>query len=192
VPDDPAPLDLVTGEPAARRVAADPFWSTVVRRHPDVDVVVLPPEESPAREVPADAPTVDPAAARQELRARMASLWSALDLPDEPTRLDDTWFAGAAPSTLRWQGTADFDDLDPVVASTALRRAQDLLAEADGWHVLAPPDGIPRVLAGRPGQLGREDVQVLVPTASRVVLRIRSELVLVGAAPAAEALGGEE
>jgi hypothetical protein len=33
---------------------------------------------------------------------------------------------------------------------------------------------------------------VLVPTASRVVLRIRSELVLVGAAPAAEALGGEE
>lgn len=38
MPDDPAPLDLVSGEPAARHVATDPFWSTVVRRHPDVDV----------------------------------------------------------------------------------------------------------------------------------------------------------
>ena len=99
------------------------------------------------------------------------------------------WFAGSAAGTLRWQGTATFDDLDPVVASGALQRAQELLDEADGWHVLAPPDGVPRVLAGRPGTIGREDVQVLAPAVGRVVLRIRSALVVVGEAAAAEAIG---
>jgi hypothetical protein len=192
VPDDPAPLDLVSGEPAARRVATDPFWSTVVRRHPDVDVVVLPPEPSGTPDVPADGPTADPAVARQDFRDRMAALWSALGLAGEPSHLGDTWFAGAADGTLRWQGTATFDDLDPVVASGVLGRAQDVLAEAGGWHALAPPEGIPRVLAGRPGRLGRDEIQVLVPTASRVVLRIRSEPVVVGADAAAEALGGDE
>jgi hypothetical protein len=67
--------------------------------------------------------------------------------------------------------------------------AQELLDESDGWHVLAPPDGVPRVLAGRPGTIGREDVQVLAP-AGRVVLRIRSALVVVGEAAAADAIGG--
>lgn len=198
---DPSTLGFVTGAPATRQVAEDPFWSTVVRRHPDVDVVVLPPEAPPALEVPADEPAVDPAAAREQLRGRMASLWSALGLPGEPTHLDDVWFAGGAAGTLRWQGTATFDDLDPVAASAALQRAHELLPEAEGWHVLAPTDGIPRVLAGRParlgglgrlGRLGREEVQVLTPTASRVVIRVRSALVVVGAAAADEALRGGE
>jgi hypothetical protein len=188
---DPNSLDLVTGPPAARQVLQDPFWATVLRRHGDVDLVVLPPEEPDRAEVAADEPTVVPDAAREELRARMAALWAALGLDAEPTHLDDVWFAGSAPGTLRWQGTATFDDVGPVVASDALQRARDLLAEADGWHVLAPPDGVPRVLAGRParlGHLGREDVQVLAP-AGRVVLRIRSALVVVGEAAVAEATG---
>ena len=187
---DPTSLDLVSGAPAARQVLQDPFWATVLRRHDDVDLVVLPPESPDRPEVPAGEPTVDPEAARQELRARMAGLWAALGLEAEPTHLDDVWFAGSAPGTLRWQGTATFNDLDPVVASGALQRAQDLLDEADGWHVLAPPDGVPRVLAGRPATIGREDVQVLAPAAGRVVLRIRSALVVVGDAAAAEATGG--
>ncbi|WP_416954485.1 hypothetical protein ACNKF0_19550 [Nocardioides sp. T5] len=188
---DPNSLDLVTGAPAARQVLQDPFWATVLRRHDDVDLVVLPPEAPDRVEVPGDEPTVEPDVARGELRARMAALWAALGLEGEPSHLDDVWFAGSAPGTLRWQGTATFDDLDPVVASDALQRARDLLAEADGWHVLAPPDGVPRVLAGRPGRVGREDVQVLAPTAGRVVLRIRSALVVVGEAAAAEAIGGQ-
>ena len=188
---DPLALDLVSGAPASRAVAEDPFWSTVVRRHPDVDVVVLPPEAPGTPEVPADEPTVDPVLARAELRARMAGLWSAIGLEGEPSHLDDTWLAGAAAGTLRWQGTATFDDLDPVVASGALQRARDLLAADDGWTVLAPPDGIPRVLAGRPDRLGREDVQVLLPAASRAVVRIRSALVVVDPADAAEALDGD-
>ena len=189
---DPSTLDFVTGAPATRRVQEDPFWSTVVRRHGDVDVVVLPPDPSVTPEVPADEPTVDPATAREQLRSRMAGLWSALGLDGEPTHLDDVWLAGAAPGTLRWQGTATFDGLDPMVASGALQRVQDLLAPDDAWSVLAPTDGIPRVLAGRPGRIGREDVQVLVPAVGRVVLRIRSELVVVGTAAVAEAMGGGE
>lgn len=187
---DPSTLDFVSGAPATRRVKEDPFWSTVVRRHGDVDVVVLPPDAPPDAELPADTPTVDPDEAREQRRARLASLWSALGLPDEPTHLDDVWFAGGPEGTLRWQGTATFDDLDPVTASGALERVLDLLPEADGWSVLAPADGIPRVLAGRPGGLGREELQVLLPTSSRVVLRLRSELVVVGPVAADAALGG--
>lgn len=186
---DPNSLDLVTGAPAARQVMRDPFWATVLRRHDDVDLVVLPPEVPERAEVPADEPRVEPDAARHELRARLAGLWAALGLEGEPSHLDDVWFAGSAPGTLRWQGTATFDDLDPVVVSDALQGARDLFTEADGWHVLAPPDGVPRVLAGRPGRIGREDVQVLAPSAGRVVLRIRSALVVVGEAAAAAATG---
>lgn len=188
---DPSALDFVRGAPAARQVAEDPFWSTVVRRHPDVDVVVLPPEAAAAPDVPADEPRVDPEVARGALRGRMAALWSALGLEAEPHHLDDAWLAGGAPGTLRWQGTATFDDLDPVVAAGALQRAQDVLAEDDGWHVLAPADGIPRVLAGRPDRLGREDVQVLAPDASRVVVRVRSAPVVVGAEAVTEALAAD-
>ncbi|NYE35865.1 hypothetical protein F4692_000969 [Nocardioides cavernae] len=189
---DPTTLDFVSGAPATRRVKEDPFWSTVVRRHGDVDVVVLPPEAPPSGEVPADAPTVDAPAAREQQRARMASLWTALGLPAEPSHLDDVWFAGGPEGTLRWQGTATFDELDPVTASTALQRVVDLLPEADGWSVLTPADGIARVLAGRPAGLGREELQVLLPTTSRVVIRLRSGLEVVGSVAADEALRGGE
>ena len=187
---DPTSLDLVSGAPATRQVQQDPFWATVLRRHDDVDLVVLPQEAPDRAEVPLDEPAVDPDAARQELRARMAALWTALGLEAQSARLDDVWFAGSEPGTLRWQGTATFDDLDPVVASGTLQRAQELLGEEDGWHVLAPPDGVPRVLAGRPARIGREDVQVLVPASGRVVLRIRSALVVVGEDAAAAATAG--
>lgn len=187
---EPSDLEFVKGAPAARRVAEDPFWSTVVRRHGDVDVVVLPPEDAPPVEVPADEPLVDAEIARERLRVDIASFWSALGLDAEPSHLDDAWFAGAAEGTLRWQGTATFDDVDPALASRALDRTPELLAEADGWHVLVPPAGIPRALAGRPGRLGREEVQVLLPSPSRMVIRMRSGLVVVGPSAAAAVLRG--
>ncbi|GAA5108006.1 hypothetical protein GCM10023339_06550 [Alloalcanivorax gelatiniphagus] len=183
-------VEFVTGAPAARRVAEDPFWSTVVRRHGDVDVVVLPQEDVPVVEVPADEPVADAEAARERLRADMASFWGALGLEGDPGRLDDTWYAGAAEGTLRWEGTATFDDVDPVVASGALDRSREVLAAAPGWNVLAPPGGLPRVLAGRPGRFVREEVQVVLASSSRVVLRMRSDLVVVGTSAAAEVLRG--
>lgn len=187
---EPSDLEFVKGAPAARRVSEDPFWSTVVRRHADVDVVVLPPQDAPVVEVPADEPLVDAAASRERLRADMASFWAALGL-GEPAHLDDTWFAGAAEGTLRWQGTATFDDIDPVLASGALDRIRELLVDTDGWHVLVPPDGIPRALAGRDGRMAREELQVLVPSPSRLVVRVRSDLVVVGPDAATAELRGE-
>lgn len=190
---EPSDLEFVTGSSAARAAAEDPFWSTVVRRHGDVDIVILPPGDDTAQpEVPPDEPAVDPAEARQVLRAQTRAFWSALGLPEEPSHLDDVWFAGAVQGTLRWQGTATFDDLDPAVASGALERALPLLPEDAGWHVLVPPEGIPRVLAGRPGRFAREEVQVLLASASRLVVRLRSDLVVVGEAAAAGVLRGEE
>lgn len=188
---EPSDLEFVTGADAARAVTQDPFWSTVVRRHGDVDVVVLPPDDSAPPEVPSGEPVVDAAEARERLRAQMAGFWSALGLPAEPSHLDDVWFAGAAPGTLRWQGTASFDDLDPVAASGVLERAQELLPAEAGWHTLVPPEGIARVLAGRPGRWAREEVQVLLATASRLVVRLRSDLVFVGPDAATVVLGGE-
>lgn len=182
-------LGFTRGADAARVVAADPFWSTVVRRHGDVDVVVLPPEAAPSVEVPADEPLVDAALARQGLRADMAAFWAAIGLPGEPAHVDDTWFAGPADGTVRWQGTASFDGLDPVEASRLLQRAEELLVTG-GWHVLLPDEGIPRLLAGRPGRLDRESLQVLLPSTSRVVIRVRSDLVVVGTDAVAEVLGG--
>ncbi|GAA1916261.1 hypothetical protein [Nocardioides hwasunensis] len=184
-------LEFTRDAAAGRAVREDPFWSTVLRRHGDVDLVVLPPEVTAEVEVPADEPTVDPAEARARLRGEMAAFWAGLGLPGEPSRLDDVWFAGAADGTLRWQGTATFDDVDPATTSATLERARALLPDEAGWHVLAPPEGIPRVLAGRPARLGREEVQVLLATPSRVVVRLRSALVHTGPEAAALARGGE-
>lgn len=183
-------LDFARGADAARAVAVDPFWSTVARRHGDVDVVVLPPEDPPSVEVPADEPLVDAEVARQGLRADMAAFWAAIGLEGDPTHVDDTWFAGPADGTVRWQGTASFDGLDAVEASGLLQRAEELLVAAGGWHVLLPGEGIPRVLAGRPGRFDRESIQVLLASTSRVVVRVRSDLVVVGTVAAAEVLGG--
>ena len=183
-------LSFDRGAEASRAVAGDPFWSTVVRRHRDVDVVVLPPEEPPTFEVPRDEPAVDPEAARQELRGAMASFWAALGLDGVPSHVDDTWFAGPVDGTVRWQGTASFDHLEPLAASRLLERVEELLTGAGAWHVLLPGEGIPRVLAGRPGRLDRESIQVLLPSPSRVVIRMRSDLVVVGPNAVAEALGG--
>lgn len=181
-------LELMQGDAAERAVADDPFWATVLRRHDDIDVVVLPQEPTLDPVVPADEPEVDPERARQVLRGQAAAFWSGLGLATEPAQLDDVWFAGTAPGTLRWQGTAIFEQVDPLLASAALERAARLLAADDGWHTLVPTDGLPRVMAGRAAEPGREEVQVVLASSTRLVVRMRSALVHVGAAAAEAAL----
>jgi hypothetical protein len=185
----PTDLDFVQGAAAEQAVADDPFWAAVLRRHHDVDVVVLPQRPTADLVVPDGEPEIDPERAREVLRGQMAAFWAAIGLDAEPDHLDDTWFAGAATGTLRWQGTATFEGLDPVAASAALGQAREVLPEDAGWHVLAPADGIPRVLAGRDAELGREEVQVLLPASTRLVVRLRSPLVHVGPDAVAAVLG---
>ncbi|SEB69139.1 hypothetical protein SAMN04489844_0856 [Nocardioides exalbidus] len=184
-------LEFVQGGAAERAVADDPFWSTVLRRHGDIDVVVLPQEPAVEQVVPADEPEVDPDQARAALRGQAAAFWSELGLDAEPTHVDDVWFAGVAPGTLRWQGTATFEQVDPLLASAALERAERILAADDGWHTLVPTDGLPRVIAGRAAQPGREEVHVVLASSTRLVVRMRSALVHVGAVAAAASLGGD-
>ena len=152
---DPTSLDLVSGAPAARQVLQDPFWATVLRRHDDVDLVVLPPESPDRTEVPAGEPRVDPDAARQELRARMAGLWAALGLDAEPARLDDVWFAGSAPGTLRWQGTATFDDLVVEASDHRLQfQPEEARERADGMCRLFVQRRLPQLRIQTSAALG--------------------------------------
>jgi hypothetical protein len=185
-------LDFIQGAAAEQAVADDPFWATVLRRHRDVDVVVLPQEPTVAQVMPEDAPEVDPDQAREVLRGQAAAFWAELGLTGDPAHLDDVWFAGVAPGTLRWQGTATFEQVDPLLASAAIERAERLLAADDGWHTLVPTEGLPRVLAGRAAQPGREEIQVVLASSTRVMVRMRSALVHVGPVAATAALGSHE
>ncbi|MDN4173263.1 hypothetical protein QWY28_09945 [Nocardioides sp. SOB77] len=180
----PSTQPFTTGDEAAERVAADPFWSVVRRRHPDVDVVVLPAGDAapPDPAEVASLPEVDAAdaaegAARGEAEA--LALWTAL-VGAEPGTIRTRWAAGRASGTHRLETTLRLDDVDPTAAVAAVGRAEDALA-ADGWHVLAPGDGLPRVLAGRGEGLGRAELQLVhAPAEARLVLRVRAGDVRLG------------
>lgn len=174
--------------PRARRaVADDPFWSVVRRRHPDVDVVLLPPEEPPVP-TPPGTPTDDPedVAAREDAAVRRA--WARLvgDLGTVEASWQSAWTVGGASDRVRREATLSADGVDVGLARGRLSTAAEAL-RGDGWHVLVPPDGLPRVMAGRQGDLGRAELQlVLVPDVGRLVLRVRSADHAVGEAVAHE------
>ncbi|WP_110181284.1 hypothetical protein [Nocardioides solisilvae] len=162
------------GARAREVVARDPFWSVVRRRHPDVEIVVLPPE--PETATPAGLPLADPAAVAAREDSDVRRRWVRLvgDLGDVHADWQARWVPGGAPDRVRRETTLTVDGADPVVAVARLESAAAALRE-DGWHVLAPATGLPRVMAGRDGELGRAELQlVLVPDAGRLVLRVRS------------------
>lgn len=164
---------------ASAVVAADPFWSVVRRRHPDVDIVLLP--DPPPAPVTDGLPTEDPDQAAARVEAEAAGLWTSLAGDLEPIA-SARWRSGPTPESLVREVTLHADGVDAVRGIGLVSRAADALA-ADGWHTLAPPDGVPRVLAGRAAGVGRREVQVLhAPATSRLVLRLRSEPVVVGRA----------
>jgi hypothetical protein len=146
-----------SGEP--RDVSDDPFFGEVRRRHPDVDIVLLPPEPP---DDPAPAP-VDPAAltgVAVEHDAQARALWSrvarGIELPAGTTR----WAPGSLTGTVARESLLAAEGVDPVTAAAALAGAARSLDE-DGWHVLEPDTGMPRVLAGRGEGAGRREVQVV-------------------------------
>ncbi|WKN48383.1 hypothetical protein [Nocardioides sp. Arc9.136] len=175
---------FTTGSDAAEQVAADPFWSVVRRRHPDIDVVVLPAEAAvgPAAVEVEARPEVEPASEAARVEAHAVALWTSL-VGGEPTEVRSRWTSGRAPATSRVETTLRLDDADPTGGVAAVGRGAESL-EQDGWHVLAPPDGLPRVLAGRGDGLAHEELQlVLAPAESRLVLRLRSADVRLAPAP---------
>lgn len=122
----------------------DPFFDTVRARHPDVDVVVLPPEPA-APPGPPRAPL--PAEQALDRRTADASFAEALwqRVVEEPAELRHTVSGGAG--SARWQsvgslpGTAD--------GFRVLVRLTDALAHDPGGWVVRRRDGAVALLVAR-------------------------------------------
>lgn len=166
----------VTGPVASSLVTDDPFWSAVRRRDADIDIAVLPPERPEAELAErGDFPALDdPESSATRLLDRTRAAWSSY-VDVAPATEQGRWTSGPVRGTVRREVTLAADGVEEVVGARALRLAADAL-RADGWHVLVPGAGMPRVLAGRGDGDHRGDVQLVwVPDRQRLVLRVRSE-----------------
>ena len=142
------------GPPAsgAGVVASDTFFGVVRRRHPDIDIVLLPPESDD--EEPSLPPLHAPRETHEaELQREAEDLWRDL-LGPSPDGVGSRWEPGR--STTRLVVSAAAADIGDVQAAQALAQLQRRL-EADGWHTLAPETGMPRVLASRGGMPGADE-----------------------------------
>lgn len=172
--------------------SSDPFWSVVRRRHPDVDIVLLPSQDEAAEEVDPvepDPSLVDDVPAAFD--AWIVDVWPRLagDLDRPP--FESSWVPGAVTGSLSRTALLAVDDVDGVAAAQALSGAERAL-ELDGFHVLAPPDGMPRVLAGRDeGRMRRELQIVHVPATGRFAVLATLGPVVVGREAARSATGDE-
>lgn len=126
----------------AAAVDADPFWSAVRRRHPDVDLVLL----SPSADDPP--PATGPGTARAETAA-VAAAWDLL-APDVADA------AGAVAPAARWRrhGAGHRFELQAALTGlgqrrgTALLRASVVVLGSAGW-LLSPRTrrGLPALTA---------------------------------------------
>jgi hypothetical protein len=156
-------------------VSRDPFWSVVRRRHPDVDIVLLPPSSGSGGRVATEPPLVDPVDESAVQEAESARLWEACVGPVGPeVARTSRWIPGSTAGTSRHETTWRLDGVEGVEATTAVQRGARVLAD-EGWHVLAPDDGMPRVLAGRGAGVERVELLLVHATShARLVLRLRA------------------
>jgi hypothetical protein len=180
---------MATGE--STDVSEDPFFRVVRRRHPDIDIVLLPPE--PPTEPPADPSdaVLDPAdlaAVPALFDDELARLWDAVADGIERPEVRSRWTPGSSTGSVAREGLLAVEGVGGVAATQALVTAERALA-ADGFHVLVPPTGMPRVLAGHDGTEAdpvRREVQV-VHAGGRYAVTYRRDGYPVGL-PAARAL----
>lgn len=163
----------------------DPFWSVVRRRHPDLDVVIVP--EMAATD-DSGLPEADADAFAHAHDAAVEGLWAALIGRGAPQRTA-RWIPGPTRDSVRRTVTLALDGVD---AADALRRLSDApaLLEGEHWHVFTPPTGMPRVTADRSGDLG--DEHLLIGCAieqARLFLRLTSTGIPVGRAGVHALLG---
>lgn len=152
-------------------IAQDPFWSTFHRRHPDVDIV-LQHEASPARQSFAPV-NGDPDVFLRAQVVAVEKLWDRL-VGRSGARRATQWIPGPIRGTLRCSLTLTLDEVTESEGLDCLRDALHLLP-SDGWHVFAPPSGMPRINAERSVAVGDEDVLFgYSPETCRLFLRLRS------------------
>lgn len=129
--DPPGVADVPDGAPA---VTLPPFFAAVRRRHPDVDLVVLPPE-------PAEEPSLDDSAVAAVVAEVGAAASEIAGSPVEP-RVGP----GPRPGTVRVRARAVVS-VDP----DGVRALRDRLV-ADGWEVRRFGPG--RLVGRRDGEQG--------------------------------------
>jgi len=124
----------------------DPFFEAVRRRHPDVDIVLLPPDEPLAVPAgpPADAAAVDAALARATALA--GSLWRVVPETPEATP-GASVAAGPAVGTVQPRVRLVKHDAD---GHAMLVRLKDELVDR-GWRVDRIPGPVERVVAAGEG-----------------------------------------
>ncbi|MFC5179280.1 hypothetical protein [Nocardioides taihuensis] len=129
-------------------LAADPFWASVRRRHPDVDLVLLPPEPPPA------GPPTDPRG-DDEAAALVATARAAVEEAARTLRLP--LVAGAPPRAVVAFGTVEGTVVVRVRASARHVADPGLLArlreqlEQRGWHPRRAEGEVARIAAGSDG-----------------------------------------
>jgi hypothetical protein len=129
----------------------DPFYRELRRRHPDVDIVLLPevPPET-AVDIPEAAPLpADPAITLQDLSASFDTLWAILTSLPATSGEDPRWRAGTSDDQIfaervgRSVGVTD--------GSALLLDAAAALG-ARSWDLRVPRGGVPRLLAENAGR----------------------------------------
>ncbi len=160
----------------------DPFFDAVRRRHPDVDIVVLPPVPAatvPASTVPEEPVGDDEVAATLIRVATLArQLWASA--ARESTEVPEARFAyGTGPAAVRGTARLATRHDDGFHVLVALRHE----LETHGWEVTRPPGAVERMV----GHL--DDLTVSASYAARtgaLLFEVSSESLPVGAALARE------
>ncbi|MCW2835739.1 MAG: hypothetical protein JWN68_3692 [Nocardioides sp.] len=109
-------------------------------RHPDVNIVLLPPVEPIL-----DRPSATPAqcrAVQHHADTVLSTLSTEVGL--EPSTRVDYWWSQSHPEVRRWVTAASYTDLGPEGAVPVLRTLGNLLARL-GWEPRPAADGSPRV-----------------------------------------------
>ena len=130
-------------------LTADPFWAPVRRRHPDVDLALLPPEAPPP------GPTADDPGAAADVIAAVAAARAAVD--DAVGALWPPLVGGAPPRSAVAFGTTEGTVVVRVRASARhvadpglLARLRELL-EQQGWRPRRAEGEVARITGGRDG-----------------------------------------
>jgi hypothetical protein len=149
----------------------DPFFDALRRRHPDVDVVVLPPEPPPLVQEPVGGDEV--AATLTRVATLAQRLWASA--ARESTAAPDARFRyGTGPETVRATSRVVTRRDDGFHVLVALRHE----LETHGWEVTRPPGAVERILANL------DDLTVTASYAERsgaLLLEVSSESLPVGA-----------
>jgi len=168
-------------------VGDDAFFAEVRRRHPDIDIVVLPQQSAP--EPPPHVDLAVLAVVPERFDDELRALWHAV-VRDRPVpRVESRWEHGDAAGSVVREATLAVEGVDPVAGANAVATARRQLG-ADGWHVVVPTRGMPRVLAGYERDGIRREVQlVLVEATGRLALSYRQGSYAVGHRTARELVG---